>query len=917
MKQTIRKTDSGKPIPQVSVVALAVCVMLAGNITQVWAGDKWFNPDLLGTGGNGHEGGQKQPRIDEKSLQRLANGQQLPGTYPVDVYINNHFLSRQNVVMTADGPGGDLTPLWSVNDLLATGVKPSVLVADGQVDMSAALGNRPVRGILGHVPGAHVYFDFGHQRLNVTVPEVSMEKTLVGATDPRFWNEGLTALTSDYNVNAWHNSGAANNSNTASDSAFLSLTNSLNIGAWRAHNFSTWSYNALAHNTDAFDSSKKKVTQRWTSVKTWVDRPIPVLKGLLSLGDRSTPSDVFDSVQFRGVQLATDEDMYPDIMRNFSPVIRGTATSNAQVTVRQKGSIIYQTTVPPGPFTLTDLNASTLSGDYYVTVREADGTEHSFMQGNASVAVMQREGQLRYALTGGRLRSSGINTREPHFLQGTAIWGLPYNMTVYGGLLESQKYQAGSLGLGSVLGLAGALSADVTIAKADVAKSSGKNDDETSIGQAWRLRYSKSIVETGSSVTLAASRYSTKGYYSFADANALSDERQYITTFSTDGIYVSPVVRGRARQEMQLNLNQSLPGGLGSLSLNASRKTFWNLNTDQESVSAIWNMNIKGVGLSLGWQLSRWPGSTQQDDRLVSLMVTLPLSQWLSGPERTTNMYSTTNLSRSNTGRQTLNNNLGGTLLADNQMAWSVGQTSVRSGDENGNNSNSGTINLSYAGSQGKVTTGYSYTPDIRQLSAGLQGVVAVTRYGVTLGQSPGETMALVHAPGASDVKVSPGTGISTDWWGNAVVPAQPYRRNKVDLDRLSVSDNVTLGLTSTEVIPTRGAVVLAGFDTSLGYQVLMTLTHKGSAMPFGTTVNLMHNDGQTSHLKSGTQGGSGIVGDAGQVWLAGMPQSGVLNVSWGAGATGTCQISYQLSEAAILLAKKQHLPVAAKGDCQ
>ena len=43
--------------------------------------------------------------------------------------------------------------------------------------------------------------------------------------------------------------------------------------------------------------------------------------------------------------------MFPDGMRSYAPEIRGVAQSNALVTVRQGSNIIYQTTVPPGPFT--------------------------------------------------------------------------------------------------------------------------------------------------------------------------------------------------------------------------------------------------------------------------------------------------------------------------------------------------------------------------------------------------------------------------------------------------------------------------------------------------------------------------------------------------------------------------------------
>lgn len=899
-------------------LAAALCALLAGTPAGSQAAESsWFNPDLLGISGKGSGSGPAVTGVDEKALQRLANGQQLPGTYPVDVYINGNFVSRQDVVMTADGPDGALTPAWSVNTLLAAGVKPEALAADGKAGMSPETGDRPVNGILNHLPGAQVRFDFGHQRLDVTVPSLLMSHALAGATDPRFWDDGLTAGVVDYNFSGWKSS-ARQVGTGDTDSAFLSLNNSLNLGAWRAHNFSTWSYNALARNANATDNSERRVTQKWQAVNTWVDRPVPAVRGLLSLGDRYTPSDVFDSVQFRGVQLATDQEMYPDILRNFAPVIRGTATSNARVTVRQNGAVIYEATVPPGPFAITDLSVASLSGDLTVTVREADGSVHSFVQGNASVAVMQREGQLRYALTGGKLRSSGIGTREPQFLQGTAIYGLPYDVTIYGGLLGADGYQAGSFGLGTVLGPAGALSADVTMARARIndPQTAGSTTDST--GQSWRLRYSKYLSETGTSLTLAAYRYSTKGYYSFSDANALTDNRTWTATFTPDGILATPVIRGRARQEMQVNLSQSLGDRMGSLGLSATRKSFWDLESDQESVSANWNGNYKGVGIGVGYQLSRWPGSAQKDDRLVSLMVTLPLSRWLYGPESTHNLYSTSTVTRTDTGREALSNTLGGTLLDDNRLAWSAGQTAVRAGSNHngGNDSSSGNLNASYSGRAAKVSAGYSQTPDTRQLNAGLQGVIVATRYGVTLGQTPGETMTLIHAPGAAGVRVKSGTGVETDWWGNAVVAAQPYRRNRFDLDLLTAGHNVTLGDTSREVIPTRGAVAAAVYDTTVGHQVLMTLSRGGKPLPFGTQVTLVRDPAEVGSAAPGKAAPGGIVGDAGQAWLTGMPDSGTLSVTWGDGAAGQCRVPFSLNANAVNAAEEKHLPVTVKGEC-
>ncbi|WP_148180621.1 fimbria/pilus outer membrane usher protein, partial [Klebsiella pneumoniae] len=98
--------------------------------------------------------------------------------------------------------------------------------------------------------------------------------------------------------------------------------------AWRLRNVSSMEYDR---------------TRRWNSQSTWLQRDLKSLKSLLRMGDTFTSGDVFDSVQFRGVQLMSDDEMLPDSQRGFAPTIRGMAHSNAKVTISQHGYVIYET----------------------------------------------------------------------------------------------------------------------------------------------------------------------------------------------------------------------------------------------------------------------------------------------------------------------------------------------------------------------------------------------------------------------------------------------------------------------------------------------------------------------------------------------------------------------------------------------
>lgn len=73
-------------------------------------------------------------------------------------------------------------------------------------------------------------------------------------------------------------------------------------------------------------------------------------------------------------------------------------------------------------------------GDLTVTITEADGTVRSQTMAFSSLPVMQRPGALKYEFTTGRY-DGGITqgSREATFALGTFIYGLPYDVTLYGG----------------------------------------------------------------------------------------------------------------------------------------------------------------------------------------------------------------------------------------------------------------------------------------------------------------------------------------------------------------------------------------------------------------------------------------------------------------------------------------------------
>lgn len=309
-----------------------------------------------------------------------------------------------------------------------------------------------------------------------------MKQTARGTVPESQWDEGVNALLVDYNFSGSNASYDAHDSETSynSDSYYLNLRSGMNLGAWRLRNYSTWTRND-GNNT-------------WDNIGTSLSRAIVPLKSQLTLGDTSTAGDIFDSVQMRGVQLTSDEEMLPDSQRGFAPVIRGIAKSNAEVTVEQNNYVIYRTFVQPGAFEINDLYPTSNSGDLTVTIKESDGSEQKFVQPFSSVALLQREGHLKYSLSAGEYRAGNYNSAEPKFGQLDAMYGLPYGFTVYGGAIFSDDYYSLAGGLGKNFGYIGAISIDVTQAKSKLA------NEENSEGQSYRFLYSRALTAVQISV---------------------------------------------------------------------------------------------------------------------------------------------------------------------------------------------------------------------------------------------------------------------------------------------------------------------------------------------------------------------------------------------------------------------------------
>lgn len=822
------KLDKYFPLNAIASV-LGICALLPATSLHA---ELYFNVNALNLS-------EEQKKQMDMSLLSRTNIQ-MPGRYEVKLRVNNidsgvytfNFVEHDNQLIP------ELTPAV----LREAGVRVSAVPGLQNLDDNAVITHPG-----DYIPGAQVEFVFEQAVLNLSIPQAAMDSQAQGYIPPEQWDDGLPMIFSSYSY-----SGAENHSrktDNRSRSQFLSLRNGVNLGPWRFRNNSNYEY-----------SSGKN---RWNALQTQLERDIRSLRSRLVIGETSSPGLLYDSFSFRGASLSSQDTMLPDSQQGYAPQITGVAVTNATVEIRQNGNLLYQTYVPPGEFVINDLYATTTSGDFEIAIREEDGTVRTFTQSFASPPVSVRQGAIKYSIAAGE-----FGTRHDHsddalnqrFGQAEFLYGVLNNTSLYSGLIAAQHYRSAMLGIGQGMGTLGALSLDVTHSAAQF------NDGEKQSGQSWRMRYSKHFDTTGTSMTLAGYRYASDGYYDFDEAS-----NNYYTH--------SRSIHGALKSRAQLSLSQNM-GPIGSLAVSASQLEYrGNRDTRSRSISGSWSKSFNGVSINLNQSQNKdWRSG--RTDNVTSISMTLPLGRWLNNTSSSLQMSNS--FTRSDSGSSTLNSTLSGSALEGRKLSWSVSQ--ARSEQASGSTSNSTALTGTWQGGKVALNAGYSdYYGENRRINWGARGAVVAHPYGVTFSPplSEGSGYALVRAPGAKGIKVKNRNGLATDSRGYAVVPSMmAYRKNSITLDTATLGEDVDLRQPVQSAVPTREALVLADYETSVGHRAFIRLTQNGRPVPFGAMVSA----GETQ----------GITGEDGEVFLSGLADKAQITVTLADGKS--CNSIFTLS---------------------
>lgn len=816
-------------------------------------------------------------------LSRFERGNPvMPGDYNVDIFLNNAWVGRSAVRFVAPSPHASAAPCLDNKLLNQLGLHPTL----SEQDTARLQDPNACVSIGSLIPDATMTFDMSQLRLDVSVPQASLGQAPRGYVSPEYWDEGVPAALLNYNFNSFHSSSQG----TSQTSSYLGINSGINVGLWHLRENGTMTWQS--------GSAGAPARSKWQNIDTYLQRDLPSLRAVLTVGDSYTDGAVFDSYGIRGVQLATDDRMLPQSLQGYAPLIRGVANTNAQVSVRQNGVQIYQTTVAPGPFSITDLYPTGYGGNLDVTVTEADGHVSTFTVPYASVAQLLRPGITRFDIAAGQLRVASIKD-QPGVVQATLQHGFSNLLTGYAGIVGSQGY--GAALVGTALDTKwGALALDLTQSEAHIPGYS------TQSGQSVRVTYSKIIPSTQTQFSMAAYRYSTGGFLSLTDAAQARDyARQGINAFSYITTPVVPTIDGiaapslltpaqqtalngaapgnslvtttgveRQRSNFTLSLSQPLGADGGSIYANASVRDYWNHNGTDTQFQVGYSNHFHQLSYNISATRSVDP--TGRYDNQYFVNISIPLGSSVHSP---TFMLNLSHDQQSGSQEQAMVN---GTLGSDNQFNYSATAT-----HSSGNSDNAGSVNVGYRSPYALLNASFGEGSGYSQASVAASGSIVAHPGGITFGQPISDTVGIVYVPGAAGARVSSGGGIKIDRFGYAIVPyLTPYNLNTVQVDPKGLSLDVQLDATSAQVAPYAGAVVMLKFKTENGRTIIIrSQLDDGEAPPFGAEV---FNEKNVS---------LGVVGQAGQILVRGVEQSGRLTVRWqdDDGTAQSCSFGYQL----------------------
>ncbi|WP_392566959.1 outer membrane usher protein [Utexia brackfieldae] len=759
---------------------------------------------------------------DRKNIdlnQFALPGYIMPGTYTLKVRMNNEAVSEQPIEYYALTEGNSQACL-SKSLIAQLGLKPEIRNKLTWLHDEQCLD-------LNSLPGMEAKGDLATATLNIQIPQAYLEYRSNTWDPPSLWDDGVNGLLFDYNVTTQMNSSYKN------DHKYYNINGNgvmgANLGAWRVR--ADWQ--GRSNHSWGETNEKTQNVFDWTRIYAYT--AIPQLNAKLSIGENYLSSALFDSFRYTGISLNSDLNMLPPNLRGYAPEVTGIANSNATVIITQAGRVIYQTQVPSGPFQIQDL-PSGITGQLDIRVEEQDGSVQNYQVNTASIPYLTRPGSVRYNVALGRPTNLDRHTQGNFFVTGDFSWGISNGWSLFGGSLNSENYDALSLGLGRDLFKFGAISLDMT-------QSFTRFPEEKMMtGGSFRVNYSKRFDSYNSQIQFAGYRFTQRNYMSMSE---------YLTALETGDR------RKSSREMYTLSFNKNFTDIQASLYFNYDHQTYWNSsNVDRYSLMASKYFDIGALkNISVSLSAYRQVFDNKNNDGLF-LSLTLPLgdANYL-GYSLTQNRHETINQA-----------NYYSTLSDKTNYQVAVG------------NAKQGTTASAYINHQAnnaRLTANVNYmNNEYYSFGVSAKGGITLTSEGVDTHRVSrlGGTRLLVDTDGVANIPVKgSSSAVTSNRFGKAVIPdVNSYYRNKVKVDLNKLPEDAEVTDSVVQFTLTDGAIGYRKFSVLSGQKMMVNLTlESGELPPFG------------AQIINNRQQETGIVDDNGMAYISGIQPHEVMFIKW------------------------------------
>ncbi|BCX70351.1 fimbria/pilus outer membrane usher protein [Pseudomonas izuensis] len=684
------------------------------------------------------------------------------GRHPVTLSVNGQRRGRVDVAFNREGALCFDRPLLDAANLNV----PDQMLGDG-----------PCHDFLAASPQTVIDPDPSNLALSLIVPTDAIRPV---TRDFSGYQTGGIAGMLNYDVTGLHSQYGDQSSRYASANTELGF----NAGDWivRSRQVQTW----------------QDDVSRTTHIAAYAQRTFASVEAVLQAGQINLYNPVLAGTQITGVQVLNEQALQ---IEGQSAVIEGIANSQAQVEVRQNGSLIHSTVVPAGPFALTNVRRLNTRSDVEVTIKEADGSQRSFTIPAAMLGIgLPAPG---YSLGAGRVRNIGDEQGSDPWVISAGWSGAIHPQVLFSaGMTGAEDYRAAGAGLGFLPSPDTQVQSTLTGADASGRQSSQGLQADLSLSHRLSERWAFN----------AGSSYRTLGYRELEDA---------VFDNTTDDS------KSRYRDQQSAGLSWSHPW-LGAFSGGFSQSNSFDGQNSSRALAS-WGTNIRGVSVSATaeWQVS---GANRNDDS-VYVNLSIPL-----GENRRARTWV-----RSSDGDH--RSGVGLSEQINDQLAYRVG------------------VEHDTRDRQVQTTAGVSMLPRYTQLDlnytrsdadrssyqASARGGAVLHGGGLTLSPYPvSDTFALLSVGDMGAIKVSTPSGpVWTDWQGQAVVPqVSAYGRSPVEVDTKSLPRNADISNGLAVISAGRGAVDRVEFGVTMTRRVLLKVTTaNGAPLPRGASVNTEDGD--------------------------------------------------------------------------